>query len=185
MCLWNSRTPALYGMGPPQWVYLYPEQWPLCMSIVYFLNQAVPSRLMLLVRTRECHKAAVGDIPVVSREHMENMLLVNQRCSGENPTQKWFEFGRIRLRKKDVEDAPSSTSALSSGYSGDDFFFWHLPLPCQWGVPPSAAIMFPLPPLEASSRRSSFSGASNPLGDGSPSTFSNGNCYGCSFQLFL
>jgi WD40 repeat protein len=45
----------------------------LCMSIAYLLNLAVPSRLMLLVRIRECHRAAVGDI-VVLQVHTGDMV---------------------------------------------------------------------------------------------------------------
>ena len=78
---------------------------------------------------------------------------------------------------KDVEDAQSSTSALTSGYGGKD-----APIPLtpatSVGSTPSAAFMFPPPSIEGSSRRSSFSGASNPPGQGSPSTFSTSSRYG-------
>ena len=78
---------------------------------------------------------------------------------------------------KDVEDAQSSTSALTSGYSGKDTIIPLTPT-TSVGSAPSASFMFPPPPIEASSRRSSFSGASNPPGQGSPSTFSTSSRYG-------
>ncbi|KAF8810259.1 hypothetical protein BYT27DRAFT_7161899 [Phlegmacium glaucopus] len=78
---------------------------------------------------------------------------------------------------KDVEDAQSSTSALTSGYGGKDVAIPLTPA-TSVGSTPSAAFMFPPPPIEASSRRSSFSGASNPPGAGSPSTFSTSSRYG-------
>jgi chromatin assembly factor 1 subunit B len=78
---------------------------------------------------------------------------------------------------KDVEDAQSSTSALTSGYSGKDATIPLTPA-SSVGSAPAAAFMFPPPPIEASSRRSSFSGASNPPGQGSPSTFSTSSRYG-------
>jgi len=78
---------------------------------------------------------------------------------------------------KDVEDAQSSTSALISGHGGKDVTIPLTPA-TSVGSTPSAAFMFPPPPIEASSRRSSFSGASNPPGPGSPSTFSTSSRYG-------
>ena len=78
---------------------------------------------------------------------------------------------------KDVEDAQSSTSALTSGYGGRDPTIPLTPA-TSVGSAPSASFMFPPPPIEASSRRSSFSGASNPPGQGSPSTFSTSSRYG-------
>ena len=78
---------------------------------------------------------------------------------------------------KDVEDSQSSTSALTSGYGGKDAIIPLTPT-TSVGSTPSAAFMFPPPPIEASSRRSSFSGASNPPGLGSPSTFSTNSRYG-------
>ena len=78
---------------------------------------------------------------------------------------------------KDVEDAQSSTSALTSGYSTKDATIPLTPA-TSVGSTPSATFMFPPPPIEASSRRSSFSGASNPPGQGSPSTFSTSGRYG-------
>jgi len=57
----------------------------------YLLNQAVPLRLMLLVRTQECHGAILGDI-VVLRVHTVGMVPVNQGCSGGNQTQvTWIQ----------------------------------------------------------------------------------------------
>ena len=79
---------------------------------------------------------------------------------------------------KDVEDAQNSTSALTSGYSGKDVNIPLTPATSVGSTPSSAAFMFPPPPIEASSRRSSFSGASNPPGAGSPSTFSASSRYG-------
>ena len=76
---------------------------------------------------------------------------------------------------KDVEDAQSSTTALTSGYSGKDMTIPLTPT-TSVGSAPSATFMFPPPPIEASSRRSSFSGASNPPGQGSP--FSTSSRYG-------
>jgi chromatin assembly factor 1 subunit B len=76
---------------------------------------------------------------------------------------------------KDVEDAQSSTSALTSGYTGKDVI---IPLTSATSVGSIPSFMFPPPPIEASSRRSSFSGASNPPGPGSPSTFSTNSRYG-------
>ena len=78
---------------------------------------------------------------------------------------------------KDVEDAQNSTSALTSGNSGKDAIIPLTPATSVGGTP-SATFMFPPPPIEASSRRSSFSGASNPPGPGSPSTFSTNSRYG-------
>ena len=71
----------------------------------------------------------------------------------------------------------SSTSALISGYSGRDATIPLTPA-TSVGSAPSAVFMFPPPPIEASSCRSSFSGASNPPGQGSPSTFSTSSRYG-------
>ena len=78
---------------------------------------------------------------------------------------------------KDVEDAQSSTSAVTPGHSGKDATIPLTPT-TSVGTTPSATFMFPPPPIEASSRRSSFSGASNPPGPGSPSTFSTNGRYG-------
>ena len=76
---------------------------------------------------------------------------------------------------KDVEDAQSSTSALTAGHTGKDVI---IPLTPATSVGSTPSFMFPPPPIEASSRRSSFSGASNPPGPGSPSTFSTNSRYG-------
>ncbi|KAF8152953.1 WD40-repeat-containing domain protein [Crassisporium funariophilum] len=73
---------------------------------------------------------------------------------------------------KEVEDSQSS----ASGYGGKEAATPLTPATSVGSTP--AAFMFPPPPIEGSSRRSSFSGASNPPGPGSPSTFSSNSRYG-------